>query len=74
MLKQMDGSMKTVAKKDPTTSDGFEFRSIGLCRYRPGHSLGEKDLTDRAKPSEVAGSFYATVFMVPSICLSINFC
>ena len=38
------------------------------------HSLGKKVQTDRAKPPEVAGSFYATVFMVPSICLSIDIC
>ena len=39
-----------------------------------GIYYGEKGLTDRAKPSEVAGSFYATVFMVPSVCSSIDFC
>ena len=44
-----------------------------MFKHRPGHSLGEKGLTDRAKPSEVAGSFYAMVFMVLSVCSSINF-
>ena len=39
-----------------------------------GIHLGKKGLNDRVKPSEVAGSFYATVFMAPSICSSIDFC
>ena len=39
----------------------------GLGRHRPGHSLGGKR-PNWAKPSEVAGSFYATVFMVQSVC------
>ena len=30
--------------------------------------------TDRSKLSEVAGSFYAPVFMAPSICSSVDFC
>ena len=36
-----------------------------------GHSLGKKDQTERAKLSEVAGSFD---FMALSICLSVRFC
>ena len=45
-----------------------------LCGHRLGHSLGKKDLTDRVKPSEVAESFYSTVFMVLSVYSSIDFC
>ena len=45
----------------------------GLCQHRSGHSRRKKGLTDRAKPSKVAGSFYAMVFMAPSICSSIEF-
>ena len=52
----------------------FPSECHGLCRHRPGHSLGGKGLTDRAKPSEVARSFYAMVFMAPSVCSSINIC
>ena len=39
-----------------------------------GIHWGKKGLTDRVKPSEVAGSFYATVFMALSVCSSIDFC
>ena len=39
-----------------------------------GIHKGKKVQTDKAKPSEVAGSFYAMVFMVPSVWLSIDFC
>ena len=39
-----------------------------------GIHQGGKGLTDRAKLSKVAGSFYAMVFMTPSVCSSIYFC
>ena len=82
MLEQTDGTMKTIAQKDPDTSDGFTLsvRSFspsecpGLCQHRTGHSPGKKELTDRVKPSEVAGSLYAMVFMAPFVCSSIDFC
>ena len=35
---------------------------------------GKKGLTDRVKPSEVTGSFYAMVFMALYVCSSIDFC
>ena len=39
-----------------------------------GIHYGKKGLTDRAKPSEVAESFYAMVVMALSICSSVAFC
>ena len=45
-----------------------------LCNGPFVQELGKKDQTDRAKLSEVDGSFYAMVFMVRSVCSSIDFC
>ena len=61
MIEQTDGAMKTIAYKDPAISDGF---TLSVRPFFP----------DRAKPSEVVGSFYAMVFMAPSVCSSIDFC
>ena len=63
--------MKTISKKDP----GPFFRLANALVYvlDQGIHYGKKGLTDRAKLSKVAESFYATVFMALSICSSVNF-